>query len=311
MKSLPYHLRSNKAVDRYMFIEVLKHVVSHHPKRATYQYIGMGGPFLEDLKVVEHYFPDMPLVSIEEEAEVVKRQEFHRFKRNVTLLHETDEEFVTKMKDDTLVALWFDYLGREPSDFQNFGNAVKKAANWSVLRITLNAKFSETPEFRRQFYEDFAQILPVDWESYFEDANKFALMLQKMVQTVTLPSPMAGYDFHIVNSSSYRDGAPMLTVTGIKCADADWKEIKNLFAKWPFLTRAWNNTPGHINVPELSLQERMHLGAVLPTTSKRPGHRLHRRLGYCIANCETSAANDLENYAAFARYFPVFARLAM
>jgi len=262
------------------------------------------------LKVVEHYFPEMPLLSIEEEPEVVKRQEFHKFKRGVDLRCQTDKDFVTAMSDDMLVALWFDYLGCEPKNFEHFGTATKKAASGSVLRLTLNASFSGKDDFKNKFKEDFDQILPADWESYFADENVYLVMLQKMVERVTLPPPGAGYGFHVVNSSTYRDGARMLTITGIKCNDAEWPTTKKLFAGWPFFTRSWNQRPIRINVPDLSLQERMRLASVLPTTSKTPGKHLHRRLGYSIANSDEDCADDLANYAAFARYFPVFARLA-
>lgn len=310
MKSLPYHLRTNKAVDRYMLVEVLQRAVPAHA-RAGYTYVGMGGPFLEDLKVIEHYFPEMSLISIDEEGEVVKRQVFHKFKRNVALLERTDKQFVAEMPDDMLVALWFDYCGCEPAHFEQFGAAVKKAAVGSVLRISLNAAFRADEESRKKFKENFEQILPADWESYFEDEDKYLLMLQKMVRSAALPPPMAGYDFHVVNSSTYRDGARMLTVTGIKCADAEWTAARRRFAGWPFFARTWDRRPFRINVPDLSFVERMRLAAVLPTTSRNPGKRLHRRLGYSIANSDKAAADDLANYAAFARYFPVFARLAV
>lgn len=310
MKAPPYHLRTNKAVDRYMLVEVLKRVVPAHPNKGDFQYVGMGGPFLEDLKVVEHYFPEMPLVSIEEDSEVVKRQEFHRFKRGVDLRVQTDKDFVTTMPDDSLVALWFDYLGCEPKHFERFGAVTKKAGFGSVMRITLNAGFRDNDESRKRFKEDFDQILPVNWESYFENEDVYLVMLQKLVERVALPPPGSGYGFHVVNSSTYRDGARMLTITGIKCRDADWADTKRLFTGWPFFTRSWDQRPIRINVPDLSFQERMRLASVLPTTSKTPGKRLHRRLGYSIANSDKACADDLANYAAFARYFPIFARLA-
>jgi hypothetical protein len=310
VKSPPYHLRTNKAVDRYMLVEVLKRVLPAQPAKHKFRYVGMGGPFLEDLKIIDQYFPEMPLVSIEEEPEVVKRQEFHRFKRGVELRPQTDKEFVAAMDEGTLVALWFDYLGCEAKNFERFGDAVKKAAPGSILRITLNAGFRGEAAAQAKFKEDFDQILPANWEPYFENEDTYLVLLQKMIEMVTLPPPMSEWGFYLINSSTYRDGARMLTVTGIKCLDAEWPAKKRLFVGWPFRVRNWDHRPIRINVPELSLQERMRLSAVLPTTSKSPGKRLRRRLGYLTANSEKAAADDLANYAAFVRYFPVFARLA-
>ena len=44
---------------------------------AEYTYFGLGGPFLEDFRVLNDFFGDLKLVSIEVNEEVVKRQQFH------------------------------------------------------------------------------------------------------------------------------------------------------------------------------------------------------------------------------------------
>src|SRR4051812_42878462 len=115
MRHPPYHLRSNKSVDRYLFVEILKRVFDHGDRPAkSYTYVGFGGPFLEDLKVVEHYFPELKLISVEKNAETVKRQRFHKFCRQVRLIHGSDEEFVAALEEGTRLALWFDFLGCSP-----------------------------------------------------------------------------------------------------------------------------------------------------------------------------------------------------
>src|SRR4051812_19769363 len=49
--SLPYRLRPNKAVDRELFLSLLARFA---PKLGLeqYHYIGLGGPFLEDFRLV-------------------------------------------------------------------------------------------------------------------------------------------------------------------------------------------------------------------------------------------------------------------
>ena len=46
----PYHLRPNKAIDRFLLVDLLRHVPYEERKR--YEYIGLGGPFLEDFKIM-------------------------------------------------------------------------------------------------------------------------------------------------------------------------------------------------------------------------------------------------------------------
>jgi hypothetical protein len=297
-------------VDRYLFVEVLKRVLKLRPPNGRYTYVGFGGPFLEDLKVIDHYFPEMRLTSLECDEETFKRQRFHQFCRGVRIWPKTDRAFVSEMKEDELITAWFDYLGREPENFGVFGDLLKRAANWSVLRVTLNASFKDDAKFREEFSKRFDQILPADYETYFENEESFLILLQKMIRAVTTPQLRTGHDFRLLSSATYRDGARMLTVTGLKCPDVDWKRVHKEFSRWPFFTPSWNSKPTRIDVPELSVQERVRLGRYLPSSGEKVGHRLHRKLGYSIAGSSEASARDLANYAAFSRYFPIFARLA-
>src|SRR4051812_19350800 len=92
MKHPPYHLRSNKAVDRFLLIELLRAISPSH-KSTTYY--SLAGPFLEDLRLLEHFFPEMKLVSLESNEHTYKRQKFHQFNSRMTLLHRNLSDFLT------------------------------------------------------------------------------------------------------------------------------------------------------------------------------------------------------------------------
>ena len=49
--SLPYKLRPNKAVDRELFLSLLCRLGAHLMVE-RYKYIGLGGPFLEDFRLL-------------------------------------------------------------------------------------------------------------------------------------------------------------------------------------------------------------------------------------------------------------------
>lgn len=313
MKHPPYHMRSNKAVDRYLFVEVLRRVFQTGADSRRYTYVGFGGPFLEDLKVIEHYFPEMRFVSLEEDGETFKRQQKHRFNRRIKLQLTPAEDYVRDMTDDMLVALWFDYLGREAKDLADFSDALTKAAPWSVLRITFNSTFKPDTKFRTAFEDEFKPHLPAEDElpQYFTDQDAFDRLLLKVVERATLAPIGANYDFKLLNSATYKDGVRMLTVTGIKAPAADWPKLRERFSRWPFASHDWNAAPTMISVPELSMQERLRLAGALPSRVENVGARLQRRLGYLVANTEASTATELTNYASFCRYFPIFAKLEM
>lgn len=51
--SIPYHLRPNKAIDRYAFLELLSKVDRYIDcDISQYKYVGFGGHSLEDFKYI-------------------------------------------------------------------------------------------------------------------------------------------------------------------------------------------------------------------------------------------------------------------
>ena len=76
MKHPAYHLRMNKAVDRYALLEAIDRL-GKVARLEEYTYYGLGGPYLEDFRLVHERFPRLKLVSIEEDDETLKRQAFH------------------------------------------------------------------------------------------------------------------------------------------------------------------------------------------------------------------------------------------
>ena len=70
--SLPYRLRPNKAVDRELFLSLLMRLA---PKFALerYHYVGLGGPFLEDFRMIHGRLGIAKMTCIETEEQVHKR----------------------------------------------------------------------------------------------------------------------------------------------------------------------------------------------------------------------------------------------
>ena len=75
--SLPYRLRPNKAVDRELFLSLLMRLAPRlHVEK--YHYVGLGGPFLEDFRLVHARLGLATMTCVETEEEVHKRQLFNR-----------------------------------------------------------------------------------------------------------------------------------------------------------------------------------------------------------------------------------------
>ena len=59
-----------------------------------YTYFGLGGPFLEDFRILNDFFGDLKSVSIEVNEEVIKRQQFHLPRRDIRLRHTSFHAFL-------------------------------------------------------------------------------------------------------------------------------------------------------------------------------------------------------------------------
>jgi len=71
-----YHTRPNKAVDRLTLIDAIRLVVKPR-ELSDYTYYSMGGPTLDDFRLIYEFYPEIKMVSIEQHEETYKRQQFH------------------------------------------------------------------------------------------------------------------------------------------------------------------------------------------------------------------------------------------
>jgi hypothetical protein len=138
--SLPYRLRPNKAVDRELFLSLLTRL---SPKLGmeTYRYIGLGGPFLEDFRLVHARLGIAKMTCIEAKEQVHKRQVFNRPIACVECVHKKLEDFLDETDLDAPAIIWFDYTepGSITTQIERFARTIGTVAIGSVLRVTLNA----------------------------------------------------------------------------------------------------------------------------------------------------------------------------
>lgn len=138
--SLPYRLRPNKAVDRELFLSLLMRLA---PKLAlgNYHYVGLGGPFLEDFRLIHGRLGIAKMTCIETEEQVHKRQLFNRPVASIECVHKGLEDYLDETNLDSPAIIWFDYT--EPkgitTQIERFARTIGTVPIGSILRITLNA----------------------------------------------------------------------------------------------------------------------------------------------------------------------------
>lgn len=307
-----YHLRPNKAVDRFALMDAIKRLAKMgNNDMRRYTYYGLGGPYLEDFRLLYDMYPEIRMVSIEEDEETVKRQEFHLPCSRLRLEKSSMSTFITNYNPDGEKSVfWLDYTELEKDCFADFQSLLGAVANGSMIKITLRAEISDFREKSgvlnkdgSEFRNTFHDVMPGNVTAPPGHSGEFAALLQNMVQIAAqqaLPAAAECGKFVPVSSFYYTDGTGMFTLTGIVCGNGEEDKLREAFADWEFANLDWG-PPMQINMPALSTKERLRLQPLLPTET--PEKTLLEELGYSLGQ---NTKNALKQYADFHRHAPYF-----
>ena len=326
MSNPPYHLRKNKAADRFALIEAIRRLPKLKLDLNDYKYFGFGGPYLEDMRLIYEFCPEIQMVSFEINQNVYNRQVFHRPCGKIEFHNSDISSFLTTYEPtDHKSIFWLDYTGLEYSCFSEFMGVISKVVQGSIIKITLRANsldyyyatnnrgsFNPRNKKIQNFQKMFGSFLPHSdaMPSFLQ--KEFAYLLKQMLQIAVqeeLIPEVTNLTFNPLSSFYYSDGTNMFTLTGIVWPRNDISQIEQAFSDWEFKDLDWNNKPIHIDIPDLSIKERLHLQELLPCNTAR-GITLRNKLGYLIFNDDDINLTEkaLEQYAAFHRYYPYFIR---
>ena len=316
MSQPPYHLRQNKAVDRLIFVDAIQRLWLLDDLSGCI-YHSFGGPYLEDLRLIYESFPEMSMVSIERDAEIYKRQDFHLPCGNLTLCHDDFGSFLaTYDPGESTGIFWLDYTGLEYAHFEQFLTLLQKVNPYSMIKLTVDAStnkyFSEghlLTAKAEEFKATFDRLLPDPATVPSRSPRSFAATLQDIVR-VAAEKALPGHGslvFQPISSFFYADGHPMLTVTGIVCLRKHVSKIRDGFVNWQFANLNWGDVR-LIDLPNLTTKERLHLQRHLPV-EQNPGASLTAALGYLVVeDSQTRTEEQLAQYAEYHRYSPYFIR---
>ncbi len=226
MRHPAYHLRRNKMADRFAFIEAISRLGRLAPRGLRdYTYYGLGGPYLEDCRLLYEFCPEVRLVSIEKDEETRKRQKFHRPCRTLRIIPADVTSYIAQFNPtNNKSVFWLDYTDLEYSCFEDFKALLTAVLPGSMIKVTLRAeptdywsgtkkKIRQTEEFRAKF----ASVMPISGLDPPKMLRRFADFLQRMVQIAAqqaLPPAASPMTFIPVSSFCYSDGTGMFTLTG-------------------------------------------------------------------------------------------------
>jgi hypothetical protein len=315
MKHPPYHLRPNKAVDRLFFLEAIRRL-EYIAVLAEYTYYGLGGPYLEDFRLLYELCPEVDMVSIEEDEETYKRQLFHQPCGKLRLEKADFKSFLARYEpNDAKSIFWLDYTGLEYAHFEDFMVLLDKVAEKSMIKITLRAEPSDyfferhhdkQGRSAERFRQQFGAVMPDSGIGPPRGLKDFAYLVQKMIQVAAqraLPSVIP-LMFQPIDAFYYSDISGIFTLTGVVCRREAAAETCAAFQGLRFSNLNWAE-PKLIDVPVLSTKERLQLQRFLPC-EEMAGRTLREALGYLIDWDQAKTEGKLSQYADFHRYYPYF-----
>ncbi|WP_055335793.1 O-methyltransferase [Ralstonia solanacearum] len=326
--SLPYRLRPNKAVDRELFLSLLMRLA---PKLAleNYHYVGLGGPFLEDFRLVHGRLGIAKMTCIETEEQVHKRQVFNRPIASIECVHKSLEDYLDETDLDSPAIVWFDYT--EPkgitSQIERFARTIGTVPVGSILRVTLNANPAslgkpdpkdisveaegEVSEDRAQkptiqewrlarFKERLGSLFPSGLTADGMSFKTYGVSLLRVLRLAVEKEVLSFPDRRIVwaLATHYADGQAMVTAALVVCGNDD-KTIEEAVKAWEF--HATIDAPHRVDLPALSTLERLTMESNADAQAK---------MGFELPRSDMGE-NPFEVFKKFYRIYPHFSRVEL
>ncbi|MDK1197446.1 hypothetical protein QMT25_10815 [Cronobacter dublinensis] len=323
--SIPYHLRQHKAVERNLFIDLLRKL-NNYINISDYVYIGFGGPFLEDFKQLHTALKISKMISLEVDTNVHIRQRFNMPISCVDIGEEPESsgEFITRYDFEEPSLIWLDYA--IPKDLNKqlneIANMISKLKPKDIFKITLNAtpdslgrdyKSPDPKPFRLEKLKSYLteDYCPINLEVDDVTFKRYPTVLLKALQRAINVGLSGRKDIQIQPLATfiYKDGQQMLTFTGIVLPNNN--EDKELFfAKsrievWPFFNGTWD-TIRNISVPTMSLRERMFIEERLPFGTEL---QIKEQLGFYLGENEEEASEHLQNFIEYYKVVPWYSKV--
>jgi hypothetical protein len=317
MKLSPaYHLRTNKAVERLLFLELLRKLDGSIPV-AKCKYVSLGGPYLEDFSMVHGAFGNRDMVSLEIKEHVRSRQRINQPHSQIELTLDSTSDFVEKYQTGRKpLIVWFDYEWPDwKSQISESCELLQELPQMSIFKITLSGKtdwlggnpIDPLPERAKkitEMFDDYGNFTPAD----INDDSICDTLYKILHSAVAAAVPdTAKRAVRTLASYQYNDGTPILTVTMIIGPIAKIEQIANKLKKWPFADLDWNK-PKRIAIPSLSLREKLAVDRLLPNASAK---KVVKELKFQLAEKYTDSVKVIENYIQFYGHVPQFLRVTL
>lgn len=307
----PYHLRTNKMIERQLFVELLHLLDNRLPaKIGEHIYVGLGGPYLEDFNLIHAIFESSRMISLEIDESVITRQRINRPHSAVTLTSQSTTDFSETFEfGEKPLIVWFDYTKPEwEKQISECCKLLQRLPAMSVLKVTLSGGI-EKPKALAKLSRAFAISGPFSERDVYRD-NICGTLYSVLRRAIAISIPDSEeLCVRSLASYYYDEGTPILTVTMIVGPLDDIESLLSEphLASWRFADINWRG-PKQINVPNFGIRERLAVDQLLPALS---AEEILDHLQLRLALTPAESAKQMENYLEFYRQVPQFARISL
>lgn len=324
-----YHLRTNKGVERLLFLDLLRRLDGRLPTAIeSYRYVGLGGPYLEDFGMLHGAFGIRRMLSLEIKPNVRSRQLINRPYARIRPTLDSTSTFVEEYETGNVpLIVWFDYEWQDwEEQLLESCELLTKLPPMSIFKITLTGK---TEWLLRGASRDLLALASRDplaacarrLSEMFNDYGPFGpadVNEESICRTLygicrrAIADAVPDTDDRIVRTLAayeYNDGTPVLTLTmvvGSRAAILDLIQRSEL-GNWPFAVLDWRPLK-KIAVPSLGLRERLAVDRLLPDADART---VVKRLKLRLGENYRESVRAMANYVEFYRYVPQLLRVSL
>lgn len=335
--TIPYHLRPHKAIERNLFLALLKKL-----DRVTgidineYRYVGFGAPFLDDFKAIHSEFGIKAMHCIEMDKAAYSRQLFNNPYNFIKLYPEVSSTYLkSSFKHDLNQIIWWDFAMPEflEDSLNDAFLTGQKIAELDVVKLTFNAsilafmyklgdrslrrhkgkdtQFVETVKFLKK--SSMGIYLPDDILKYDLNDDFSAVIRIMALRAIRrgISDTNSDLEFMHICSFDYADGSPMTTITGIVCSKNEKNRIlkESGLKKWEFYQPDPDNEIIHahnIVVPVMTALERTEIDRRI---KRLKPNTIAKRLKFKYADDDDEHTSLIDGYCTYYRYLPYYSRI--
>ncbi len=329
--TIPYQLRHHKAIERNIFIDLLK-ILNSYPdiSLSECKYVGFGAAFLEDFKLMHLEFGITKMDSIECDLHAFSRQTFNNPYNFIRSIQCDSKNYLSEYYDsENRMIIWFDYassneLRDQLMELEELGS---KLLPFDIIKFTLNAqignyinkfKIKETgvkthQELIKCFNKDatFQNYIPPQLE--VAHMKNFDAVIRNMaIRAINRGLSSAGvkYKFNSISAFTYADGQTMTTLTGIVTENTEDFEriVENTgLQNWPFLIRANDDfiLADKIAVPSMTITERFEIDKIIHHSPEE----IYLKTPFKYGRDEKEHETLIGGYCKFYKYLPFYGKV--